>query len=536
MAAFASAARLLALLALALAAPRAARASQCFAEYQSFFTWFDDARTQQFSYDLRDLCTTGAGTAGPDLSWNTGPCAGKGCMNNYTIWFAIGGNLTRRCNPKWTHYMSGGSIFQTWGGIPDPALNPPRADPETGAVLPVDPNCEILAHTRPDFDLQDAANPATGGITLSFQALPDAVNDINSCPADVRASEATWAQVRSARASSARARARRHTRTRVQTLSLCEAHSRVRFSPPAARMATHGMGAMLSDVGRQISDTHPPLTLFFLNAQSRYGETKGPRYLTLFIDCDPYGSINMVTPYNMTETSTCHYSLFMRSKAACGIAGDAIAAGIAAQQAAVTQPARDFGFTMLGTLCASRSHVLPRVCARRACTHPSLTRPAFARLLNLRSAACVAGALRARRLCSDRGAHSRRRREEPAFCSTCAQRWQWRLRGSLRASVERKYPAARRHSRPPARCRLRAAGRPALGHDLGLEARQRVRHARSHCGVEREAPQLLVARLLRREQPVVGRPHAQRRVHEGRHDCARAQHARRDDARRSPAH
>ena len=185
MAAFASAARLLALLALALAAPRAARASQCFAEYQSFFTWFDDARTQQFSYDLRDLCTTGAGTVGRDLSWNTGPCAGKGCMNNYTIWFAIGGNLTRRCNPKWTHYMSGGSVFQTWGDAPDPALYPPRADPETGAVLPVDPNCEILAHTRPDFDLQDAANPATGGITLSFQALPDAVNDINSCPADV---------------------------------------------------------------------------------------------------------------------------------------------------------------------------------------------------------------------------------------------------------------------------------------------------------------------------------------------------------------
>lgn len=191
MAAFASAARLLALLALALAAPRAARASQCFAEYQSFFTWFDDARTQQFSYDLRDLCTTGAGTVGRDLSWNTGPCAGKGCMNNYTIWFAIGGNLTRRCNPKWTHFMSGGSVFQTWGDAPDPALYPPRADPETGAVLPVDPNCEILAHTRPDFDLQDASNPATGGITLSFQALPDAVNDINSCPADVRASDAS---------------------------------------------------------------------------------------------------------------------------------------------------------------------------------------------------------------------------------------------------------------------------------------------------------------------------------------------------------
>jgi hypothetical protein len=123
-------------------------------------------------------------------------------------------------------------------------------------------------------------------------------------------------------------------------------------------------------VGRQITDTHPPLTLSFLNVQSRYGETKGPRYLTLYIDCDPYGSINVVTPYNMTEPSTCRYSLFMRSKAACGISGDAIAAGIAAQQAAVTQPARDFGFTMLGTLCASRGRVLPRVCARARTPFP----------------------------------------------------------------------------------------------------------------------------------------------------------------------
>ena len=173
-----------ALLLLALA-PGAALASVCFPEYQSYFTWFNDARTQQFSYDLRDLCTTGAGTIGRDNAWNTGLCSGKSCMNNYTIFFSIGGNLTRRCNPSWTHFMSGGSIFQTWGDAPDPALFPPRADPETGAVLPVDPNCEILAHTRPDFDLQDPANPATGGITLSFQALPDAVNDINSCPADV---------------------------------------------------------------------------------------------------------------------------------------------------------------------------------------------------------------------------------------------------------------------------------------------------------------------------------------------------------------
>jgi hypothetical protein len=60
----------------------------------------------------------------------------------------------------------------------------------------------------------------------------------------------------------------------------------------------------------------------------------------------------------------------MRSKAACGIAGDAIAAGIASQQAAVTQPARDFGFTMLGTLRASRGRVLPRVRARAHNTLP----------------------------------------------------------------------------------------------------------------------------------------------------------------------
>jgi hypothetical protein len=254
------------LLPLALA-PGAALASVCFPEYQSYFTWFNDARTQQFSYDLRDLCTTGVGATGRDYVWNTGACTGKGCMNNYTIFWTIGGNLSRRCNPSWTHFMSGGSIFQTWGNAPDPALNPPRADPETGAVLPVDPNCEILAHTRPDFDLQDPTNPATGGITLSYAALPDAVNDINSCPPD-----------------------------------------------------------------------------------ARYGETKGPRFLTVYLDCDPYGYVDLATPYNMTEPSQCHYALFMRSKAACGIAGDSIAAGIAAQQLAATQPGRDFGFTLLGTV------------------------------------------------------------------------------------------------------------------------------------------------------------------------------------------
>ena len=38
----------------------------------------------------------------------------------------------------------------------------------------------------------------------------------------------------------------------------------------------------------------------------------------------------------------------MRSKAACGVVGDQIAAGIAASQAAVTQPGTNFGFTLLG--------------------------------------------------------------------------------------------------------------------------------------------------------------------------------------------
>ena len=201
----------LALLAAALCAP-AARASVCFPEYQSFFTWFSDDRSQQFSYDLRDLCTTGSGTAGIDHVWWTGLCTGAGCMNNYTIFYTIGGNLTRRCNPRWDHYLSGGSIIQSWGDVPSVS---PTVDPETGATVPVDANCEILAHTRPEFDLQDESNPATGGIALSYAALPDAVNDINSCPPD-----------------------------------------------------------------------------------KRYGETKGPRYLTVYIDCDPYGSIDRMVPYN----------------------------------------------------------------------------------------------------------------------------------------------------------------------------------------------------------------------------------------------
>lgn len=60
----------------------------------------------------------------------------------------------------------------------------PAQDPETGAALtgPSQP-CIIFAHTRPQWDLIDESNPATGGLRITYQGLVEPSSDaFNKCP------------------------------------------------------------------------------------------------------------------------------------------------------------------------------------------------------------------------------------------------------------------------------------------------------------------------------------------------------------------
>jgi len=160
-------------------------ASICFPEYLSIFLWTSDDRTQEITYDLRSLCSITDRTYYVPIPGDT--------THNWTIRYSFGGNNTKRCNPPWTHYNSGGSFYQEYDGWRQP--NDPKniwfgkytIDPETGKNVSMDNPCEIIAHSRPDFDLIDPNNPLNGGISLSYTGLPDSVADVfNQCPEDAR--------------------------------------------------------------------------------------------------------------------------------------------------------------------------------------------------------------------------------------------------------------------------------------------------------------------------------------------------------------
>ena len=64
--------------------------------------------------------------------------------------------------------------------------------------------------------------------------------------------------------------------------------------------------------------------------------------------CDPSGYVNDVTSVSWVEVSPCTYQFTVKSKAGCGEIGDPIAQQIYANEQAKTQPATNFGFTILG--------------------------------------------------------------------------------------------------------------------------------------------------------------------------------------------
>ena len=158
-------------------------ASTCYSEYQSVFHWLDSSKSTEYSYDLRSLC-------GVDR-WFAYPIPNTSPSRYWGFYFALGGNISRQtftCAPTWTpYYFSGGSFIQSYDiDRPVPTAPPgwPGKDPETGAALsgPSYP-CIVFAHTRPEWDVLDATNPATGGIRLAYLGLTEPASDsFNSCP------------------------------------------------------------------------------------------------------------------------------------------------------------------------------------------------------------------------------------------------------------------------------------------------------------------------------------------------------------------
>lgn len=155
--------------------------STCYPEYLTIFHWLNPSRTEEYSYDLRPLC-------GIDRFLAV-PIPNDAAHHYWYFFFSIMGNVSRStfsCNPVWQPtYFSGGSFIQVYSyDYPTPSPIPGQTDPETGA--PVDnpsPPCIIFAHDRPEFDLIDEANPATGGLRLSYSGMTEPSSDaFNQCP------------------------------------------------------------------------------------------------------------------------------------------------------------------------------------------------------------------------------------------------------------------------------------------------------------------------------------------------------------------
>ncbi len=163
-----------------------ARASLCYPEYQSIFHWLDSSLKQEFTFDLRPLCSGSEGTraSGPDLVFIQ-PFPPPNQARNWTMLYSIGGNVSARCNPRWTTYSSGGSFIQVWD-TDRPLPGGTKKDPETGANVTTGHPCEVLASSRPEWDLLDESNPRTGGIQLRYSSVPDSASDGSTCPYDTR--------------------------------------------------------------------------------------------------------------------------------------------------------------------------------------------------------------------------------------------------------------------------------------------------------------------------------------------------------------
>jgi len=150
------------------------RGAFCFDEWQCIYHWLDKTKTTEYSYDLRPLCIVA------DRVYNVVTPEGYA----WTIRYAVCGNTSFACNPSWPHAVSRGNVVQGLGNLPSPGTM--TTDPETGLQVIATEDCEVLGHTRPEFDLLDPTNPATGGIVLKHSSLPPSASDKYTCPTDSR--------------------------------------------------------------------------------------------------------------------------------------------------------------------------------------------------------------------------------------------------------------------------------------------------------------------------------------------------------------
>lgn len=156
--------------------PRAPPASPFLPLPRAVFHWLNADHSLEFSYDIGSLCT-------PNDRTFYVPFDAPNQARGWTMKYAIAGNVSSfRCNPVWQPtYFSGGSFIESWD-LDKPRPNGTTVDPETGLLTPISYPCEVLANKRPEFDLIDESNPATGGIALSYTAMPEPSSDNNKCP------------------------------------------------------------------------------------------------------------------------------------------------------------------------------------------------------------------------------------------------------------------------------------------------------------------------------------------------------------------
>lgn len=158
---------------------------KCNPGYQCVFHYIDETSTVEYSWDFRGLCR------GPGQEYFYRDSVGQ----NYT--FQICGNVSVPCLSRGAiNPAAHGVMVQTWGngpfvnpackadtcGLGNPLCCEDREYP--GAYGCCTQGCEVIAHTRPEFDLIDPSNPATGGILLLHNGMMPVSGDPAGCPPD----------------------------------------------------------------------------------------------------------------------------------------------------------------------------------------------------------------------------------------------------------------------------------------------------------------------------------------------------------------
>jgi hypothetical protein len=148
--------------------------------------WYD-AKGIVWDYDLCGLCKE----RGEEYVWTD--------AFNHTFVYNVGataggtsgpGPVRGACTPPWTVYESTGIMRQFWTDVPSCAGGPDGTctDPERGGqAVCCSGDCAVIAHlgaTPTAFTPVDPFNPATSGVSLSYQGMPPDASDPFECSTD----------------------------------------------------------------------------------------------------------------------------------------------------------------------------------------------------------------------------------------------------------------------------------------------------------------------------------------------------------------